>query len=58
MTIAKALVACAIAVVGALVTGATDGGISLLDGLVAAGAGLTALGAVWGVPNTVKEPKP
>ncbi len=49
--IAKALLAAAIATVGALATAAVDGGISLAEGLSAAAAGLIALGAVWGVPN-------
>lgn len=51
MTYAKAFVACATAVVGALAVAAIDGGISLAEGLTAAGAGLVALGAVFGVPN-------
>lgn len=50
-TIAKALLAGAIALVGSLATAAVDGGISTAEWLTAASTGLIALGGVWGIPN-------
>lgn len=49
---AKAILAALIALVGALATAATDGGISLSEWLVAVGALLTSLGGVYLVPNS------
>lgn len=48
---AKALTATGIAVAGVISSAATDGHITLAEWLVAAGAGLTALGAVFGIGN-------
>lgn len=48
----KAILAFAIAGVGALATAASDGGISLAEGLSAAAAALVALGAVYQIPNS------
>lgn len=47
----KAYLACAVAVVGSLITAASDGHITLVEGLVAAGAGLAALSGVAQVGN-------
>lgn len=49
---AKALLAGGIAGVGALATGAAAGGITTAEYLTAAAAALTAIGAVYRVPNT------
>lgn len=58
MIAAKAVIGCLIAFVGALAAGAADGGVTLAEWLVAAGSGLTALGAVYQIPNkTGEEPR-
>ena len=49
--IAKALVGAGIAFVGAVVTGMSDGAMEAIEWWVAAGAGLSALGTVFRVPN-------
>lgn len=51
-TYIKAILACAIAGVGALATATTDGGVTLSEGLAALLAALTALGAVYQIPNS------
>lgn len=51
MPYAKAVLACLIAFVGVLIAAAADDHISLVEWLTAAGAGLAALGGVYGVPN-------
>lgn len=48
---AKAITATAVAVVGVVSSAATDGHITAAEWLVAVGAGLTALGAVFGIGN-------
>ncbi len=48
---AKAIIAAIVACLTALATGAGDESISLYEGIVAAIAFFTALGAVWRVPN-------
>lgn len=53
--IRKAVVATAIAFVAALTTALEDGNVTQLEWVLAAGAALVALGAVWGVPNTPPE---
>ena len=50
--IAKALVACGVAVCGAGATAAAEGGISGAEWWGIVGAGLAALALVWRVPNT------
>jgi hypothetical protein len=50
-TIAKALLAGAIAGVGAVAVGYADGAITTAEIWTAVASGLTALGVVWGVPN-------
>jgi hypothetical protein len=51
MSIAKALLAGAIAGVGAVAVGYADGAITTAEVWTAVASGLTALGVVWGVPN-------
>jgi hypothetical protein len=48
---AKALVAAVIGLLGAVVTGLADGHLTAIEWVVAALAGVTAGGAVFGVPN-------
>ena len=50
-TYIKAILAFAIAGVGALATAAVDGGVTLGEGLSAAAAALVALGGVYQIPN-------
>lgn len=49
--IAKALVGTAVAGLGALAVALEDGTVNTQEWVTAAIAALTALGAVWGVPN-------
>ncbi len=51
----KAVVAALVAFLGGLVEGLAEGGLSASEWLVAAIAGLTALGAVWAVPNAKRK---
>lgn len=51
---AKGILAGAIAGVGALATGYVDDALTTAEALTAAGAALTAAGAVYGIPNTTK----
>lgn len=51
LSIAKALLAGAIAFVGAVAVGYTDEAITTAEWWASAAAGLTALGVVYGVPN-------
>lgn len=55
MNAAKALLAALIAAVGVLVAAATDNSITLAEWLTAVSAALGALGAVYLIPNKVKE---
>lgn len=52
--IAKALLAGAIAGTGAIAVGYTDGALTTAEVWTAVASGLTALGAVWGVPNKAR----
>jgi hypothetical protein len=54
VTALKAIVAALIAFVGGLAGGATDGHLTLAEWLVAASAGLVALGGVFQVKNAPK----
>lgn len=51
---AKATLAGAIAGIGALATGYVDDALTTAEALTAAGAALTAAGAVYRIPNTTK----
>lgn len=51
---AKAVLAAAIAGIGCLATGFVDDTLTTAEALTAAGAALTAAGAVYGIPNTAK----
>lgn len=51
---AKATLAGAIAGIGALATGYVDDALTKAEALTAAGAALTAAGAVYGIPNRAK----
>jgi len=53
---AKAVLAAAIAGLGALGTALTDGSVSTAEWVAVASAVVVALGVVWGVPN--KPPQP
>lgn len=58
MTIAKALIATAIAGLTAVGTGLTDGHLTSAEVVAAIVAALVALGAVYGVPNAEKTTVP
>ena len=51
LSIAKALLAGAIAGAGAVAVGYADGSLTTAETWTAVASGLTALGVVWGVPN-------
>jgi hypothetical protein len=51
LSIAKALLAGAIAGAGAIAVGYADGVLTTAEAWTAVASGLTALGVVWGVPN-------
>lgn len=53
---AKAVTAAIVAGLTAILTGLDDGGISWSDGVAALIAFFVALGAVWAIPNSPKEP--
>lgn len=53
---AKAVVAFLTALGGALVTALADGSVTATEWVVVALAGVTALGAVWAVPNAKDQP--
>lgn len=52
---AKAILAGAIATVGAVAVGYADGTMVAAEWWSAAASGLVALGGVWGVPNAVRH---
>lgn len=56
--IRKAILACAIAAVGALSTALIDNGVTAQEWCTVALAGLVALGGVWAVPNAQKPVVP
>ena len=56
MSIVKALLAGAIAFVGAVAVGYTDEVITTAEWWASAASGLTAFGVVWGVPNRASNP--
>lgn len=55
-TYAKSLVGALTAFLGSLAVGAAEGGISAAEWIIAAGAGVAALGVVYQVPNEQVPP--
>jgi hypothetical protein len=54
----KAVVGALVAGLGALATALADNAVAPIEWVTVASATLVALGAVWGVPNTVNTAKP